>query len=275
VVAVRSQTMRITAFFSTHPVFTYDEFAVFASETRSGNVNTRKATLRRYLDAGQIVRIRRGLYATVPPGQTPEATEPDPYLVASRLARDAVLAYHTALQFRGRAYSTFNVFTYLTAGSTRALSFKGSLYKATPHPRELVAKAQKDFGVETTEAAGLDILVTSLERTLVDVLDRPDLSGGWEEVWRSLESVEYFHLDKIIDYALLRGNATTTAKVGFFLEQHADALMVGNEHLDRLKSAIPRQRRYVDRLRGQGRLVESWNLIVPLDILNRSWEEPA
>jgi predicted transcriptional regulator of viral defense system len=267
--------MKTTTFFATHPVFTYDEFADSAGAHGSGNVNTLTAVMRRYTRAGQITRIRRGLYVTVPPGQTPETTEPDPYLVASRLAPDAVLAYHTALQFRGRAYSAFNTFTYLTAEKTRPLSFKGSLYKATPHPRQLVAKAQEGSGVEKAEVAGLELRVTSLERTLVDVLDRPDLSGGWEEVWRSLESVEYFHLDRVMDYALLLGNATTVAKVGFFLEQHADTLMVGSEHLERLKAAIPRQRRYVGRSRGQGRLVDSWNLIVPLDILNRSWEEPA
>ena len=71
--------------------------------------------------------------------------------------------------------------------------------------------------------------LTSLDRTLVDVLHRPDLAGGWEEVWRSLESVEYFDLDSVLEYALLLENATTAAKVGFFLEQHREPLMV--EHL--------------------------------------------
>lgn len=64
--------------------------------------------------------------------------------------------------------------------------------------------------------SGVDLRVTSLERTLVDVLDRPDLSGSWEEIWRSLESIEFFDLDQVITYALLLGNATTAAKVGFF-----------------------------------------------------------
>jgi hypothetical protein len=44
---------------------------------------------------------------------------------------------------------------------------------------------------------------------LVDVLDRPDLSGGWEEIWRSLETIEYFDLDEIVAYARLLDNATT------------------------------------------------------------------
>ena len=66
--------------------------------------------------------------------------------------------------------------------------------------------------------------MTGLERTLVDVLNRPDLTGSWEEIWRSLESVEFFDLDKVAEYVHLLGNATTAAKVDFFLEQHREAL---------------------------------------------------
>ena len=49
---------------------------------------------------------------------------------------------------------------------------------------------EEHFGVLTTERAGMSLRVTNLERTFVDVLDRPLFSGGWEEVWRSLEAVE-------------------------------------------------------------------------------------
>ena len=73
----------------------------------------------------------------------------------------------------------------------------------------------------TRERAGMPIRVASIERTMVDALDRPHFSGGWEEVWRSLESVEFFDLDKVVEYALLLDNATTASKVGFFLEQHS------------------------------------------------------
>ena len=43
--------------------------------------------------------------------------------------------------------------------------------------------------METLDRQGLPIRVTGLERTLVDVLDRPALAGGWEEAWRSWEGV--------------------------------------------------------------------------------------
>ncbi len=57
---------------------------------------------------------------------------------------------------------------------------------------------------------------------------------------RSLESVEFFDLDKVVEYALLLGNATTGAKVGFFLEQHREPLMVEDRHLKALQGLRPR-----------------------------------
>jgi len=62
-------------------------------------------------------------------------------------------------------------------------------------PVSLEREDEEYFGIQNVDRMGLDIRVTSLERTLVDVLDRPGISGGWEEVWRSLEMVEYFNLD--------------------------------------------------------------------------------
>ena len=72
------------------------------------------------------------------------------------------------------------------------------------------------FGVEARDRVGLDVAVTGLERTLVDLFDRPHLGGGVEEVWKSLATVEFFDLEAVTEYAALLGNATTVAKVGFF-----------------------------------------------------------
>jgi predicted transcriptional regulator of viral defense system len=138
----------------------------------------------------------------------------------------------------------------------------------------LRARRKACFDVKTVDRAGVAVRVTSLERTLVDILDRPDLSGGWEEVWRSLESIEFFDLEKVVEYALLLGNATTAAKVGYFLDQHRATLMVEDAHLAPLKKHRPRQPHYVDRVRRrEGVLVAEWNLVVPAHVAARSWEE--
>ncbi|MEJ2725970.1 MAG: type IV toxin-antitoxin system AbiEi family antitoxin [Deltaproteobacteria bacterium] len=117
------------------------------------------------------------------------------------------------------------------------------------------------------------VRVTTLERTMVDVLDQPDKCGGWEEIWRSLEMVEFFDLDVVIAYASALGSSLTAARVGFFLEQHGEALMVEERHLDKLQAHAPRQPRYLDSTRKSGKLVSRWNLVVPDYVLNRRWEE--
>jgi hypothetical protein len=104
-------------------------------------------------------------------------------------------------------------------------------------------------------------------------LDSPSCCGGWEEVWRSLEMIEFFDLDAVVEYAVRLDSAITFARVGFFLEQHRDELMVDDEHLMELLRMKPRQPRYVDSDRRRGRLVHDWNLIVPDEIAHRRWEE--
>lgn len=103
---------------------------------------------------------------------------------------------------------------------------------------------------------------------------RRDSAGGWEEVWRSLESIEFFNPDRIVEYVLLLGNATTAAKVGFYLEQHREALMVEARHITELWENRPRQPHYADRRSGgDGTFVAAWNLVVPTEVVERSWEE--
>ena len=134
--------------------------------------------------------------------------------------------YHTALEFQGKAYSTFSRVFYFTEHRTRPCTIASHTFRGVLVPKALRAKGKGQVCIKEYDRSGLSVPVANLERTLVDVLDRPELSGGWEEIWRSLESVEFFNLDMIIEYALFLDNSTTIAKVGYFLEQHRESLMV-------------------------------------------------
>lgn len=265
--------MQVSDFLAQHPVFTSEQFRVYHESRGPRSQWTRKALLAHYEKQQRIRRVRRGIYAVRPSGLMSETVAADPYLIAGSLAPDAVLGYHTALSFHGRAHSVSQRFAFLTAGHTRPLTFEGWQFRPVPFPQILRRKGQTLFAVEESERAGQPVKVTSLERTLVDVLDRPDLGGGWEEIWRSLESVEFFNLEQVIEYAALLDNATTTAKVGFYLEQHREPLMVEASHLAALRSRRPAKPHYLDRsVRGDHRLLAGWNLIVPVSLIERSWE---
>ena len=115
------------------------------------------------------------------------------------------------------------------------------------------------------------VVVTSMERTLVDCLDRPELAGGWEELWRSLVSAAFYDLDKVVTYAGRLENATTAAKVGFFLEQNQQALRVPDTVLNQLATLRPKQKHYIGPGRAPGKYLPRWNLIVPPPILEQAW----
>ena len=265
--------MKPLAFFDQHPIFTHREFALAHSGGGRRSSQTTNNILAQHVAGGRLLRVHRGLYATVPSGVDPKSFEPDPYLIATQATDDAIVAYHAALQFHGKAYSVSRRFTYLTRHRLRSFEFRGAEFVAVLLPARLRASRRPAGGLLEQRHAGGFVRVTSLERTLVDVLDAPEHGGGWEEIWRSLESVEFFDLDVVIDYALKLGSALTVARVGFYLEQHREQLMVEDRHLKALRARSPAQPRYFDRDRGPGKFVRPWNLVVPEQVLSRSWAE--
>lgn len=255
-------------FFGQHPVFTREEFLV-GSGVRAGT-RTADNLLLHHVTRGRIVQVRKGLYATVPRGVEARTAAVDPYLLASRLAPDAVVALHAALQLRGYSYSVWTRYHYASRLRRLPLTFRGAHFVAVPAPP---TRPSADAGVIEERHAGGTVRVTTLERTLVDLLHSPRLGGGWEEVWRSLEMVPFFDLDAVASHAFALGSALTIGRVGYFLEQHRESLMAEERHLAPLRAHAPRQVRYFDARRSPGTLVPGWNLIVPHDVQGRTWAE--
>lgn len=263
--------MSVLDFFATHPVFAREEFIRFLTGRGASSVETANTHLRRYLAAGRIERVKRGVYVAASPGETTARSPVDFLLVASRLAPDAVLAYHTALEVHGYAQSLFERLFFLTATKAKPLRFRDRQFVPVLPLAGLRQQQQAFAFCGEVERRGLPCRVTSVERTLVDVLDRPDLAGGLEEVWRSLTGVPMLDLETVVEYVRLCGQATLAAKVGFFLTQHREVLGVPEPILTRLQALRPRQPRYLDRRLG-GKIAPEWNLIVPTAILSREWE---
>jgi predicted transcriptional regulator of viral defense system len=267
--------MKPTEFFAAHSVFRHDEFVAAHTGAGARSPQSSAASLKQHVAAGNLLRIRRGLYATVPRGVDSAQATVDPYLVATKLTDDAVVAYHAALQYHGKAYSVWQRFHYLTSARARPFSFRGMEFLPVQAAVAVRSLPRLGGGVVEKRHCGGTVRIATLERTLVDVLDAPDKGGGWEEIWRSLEMVEFFDLDAVTDYALKLGSSLTVARLGFYLEQHRDSLMVESHHLDALRAHAPAQPRYLDGKRASGRLVAGWNLVVPERVLERTWEEVA
>ena len=269
--------MKLDEFFTLNKVFTLKELEHNLSKNQSSFAknSTLYNLLTYHQKQGHILRIRRGLYYSIPKGMDPAHCPVDLFLVASKMAEDSVIAYGSALDLHGKLHTIQSRVIYLTKKRVMAsFDFRDIKYQAVAIPSALKAAGQETFRVQSIDRLGQPVFVTSLERTLVDVLDRPYLCGSWEEIWLSLESIEYLDMDQVLKYALLLANSTTIAKLGFFLETHREALMIPEHYLEELRKHCPVKPHYMDRNQNQSqKMIAKWNLVVPLSLINRSWEE--
>ncbi len=267
--------MSIDIFFHQFPLFRYEEFTEWRKN--KGEISTTaiiKNTLHYYVKIGRLLNIRRGIYAVIPPGESPNDFIVDPYLLAAKMTTDSVLGYHTALELYGVAYSMFNRFTFLTAQKSKLFEFQQQSFQPVSISKTL--RDQAMIGIQKIDRQGVTLLVTTPARTFVDVIDRVNLSGGWEEIVRSISKMVVLDIDEVIRYCLLLNNKTLTAKVGFFLEQRQGAFSVSENKLKPLLTFLPEKPQYIsDTQQGSCKLVKKWNLMIPSSVINQSWEEPT
>lgn len=255
--------MKPAEFLHTHLLFTRQEF-----ERAMGRSGPRApATITKHLQTwrrdGRLLAVRRGVYVRLAPGQKPADAGVDALALASRLAPDAALAYHTALEAHGHAQSAFERLFFATWTKARPLRFRDREYVPV-RPRAALRRSKNEWVVGLARA-GMEVRVTSLERTVVDILDRPDLSGGMEEVWRSLASVEALDFTELTQYAEIIARPLLTARLGYVLEANAQRWLTPARLLAALEVKRPRGPVYLEQ-RQPGRLVRRWNLIVPPDM---------
>ncbi|MDR3610094.1 MAG: hypothetical protein P4L27_05995 [Ignavibacteriaceae bacterium] len=266
-----SNDKKILVFLETHPIFTINELRDYFSLPDG----SREASdiLMHNKRMGRIGVVKAGLYFTIRPGSTEETTHVDPFLLAAKLADDAVLAFHTALDLLGFGHSIFNSYYYYSKRFHPAFQSHNIHYRCVLIPETLQKSAVPNFGTERIERSGVKVMVTGKERTLVDVLERPQFCGGFEEMYRSIEKMPYIQTELIRRYLNIRRRKNLFACVGYFLEQHREQFHIEDSFLKLLEFHKPVQPLYWDRSQKGGVLKNRWNLIVPESVDQRSWEE--
>jgi len=240
----------------------------------SRSPGTVSSHLARWRRQHRILKVKEGVYVRLDPDADTPAQSVDFLALASLLAPDGALAYHTALEAHGIAQSLFERLTFVTWTKTRRIRFQGREFVPV-RPREALRRSGRANGwIESMDRMGAEVKVTSLERTVADVLDRPDLAGGADEVWRSCAGVSALDLGELESYARAIGSRTLAAKVGFLLERRADDLAVPPALLVRLRKRAPRSPVYFDRRR-RSRFASGWNLMVPEGWIAPAEAEPA
>ena len=259
-------------FFSARPVFGRAEYA--AAVGRQSNDKVVTAMLAQHLQAGNIKRIARGVFASVPRHADADKWSVDRFLAASRLRCGGVIAYHSALELHGCAYTEGHEVQVIAPGEPgpfETADFSCRFVKA-PRGGDLENEKLTD-GVVVVDRMGLEVRVTTIERTIADLFDRYDLAGAAEELFNSIDLVARVDAAVLVRYARALGNATAAGALGFWLEREQERLGIEEAALEDLRKLAPRQARYALGTKpGEGRTAKGWNVILPTEIVERHFE---
>lgn len=255
------------AFFSAHPVFRREEYAAAMQRRSTDKVVT--TMLAQHLKAGNIRRVARGVFASAPPHRHASDLVVDRFLAASRLKADAVIAYHSALELHGCAYTDAPDVQALSAAESTTFETKDFACRFLKRPKGFVAARD----VVQLDRQGLSVDVTTLERTVVDCFDRHDLAGGAEELMNSLALVERLKTDELVRQARGLKNASAAGALGWWLQREQTRLGVPDKALAALKVMKPKHPHYVLGAKpGDAKSVASWSILLPAGLLSGGFE---
>ena len=254
-------------FFSAHPVFRRAEYAAAVGRRTEDKVVT--AMLTQHLRAGNLRRIARGVFASVPKHADAATWSVDRFLAGSRLRHGGVIAYHSALELHGCAYAERRDVQVIVRGEPGMFEAAGFACRFVKPPRGF---APPD-GVTAIDRLGQEVSVTTIERTIADLFDRYDLAGDAEELFNSLDLVAKVDATALVRYARALGKATAAGALGFWLERDQTGLGVSDAALEQLRTLMPSQPRYaLGAKSGEGKTARGWNVILPIDVVERRFE---
>ncbi len=253
-------------FFSATPVFSREDYARAVGRTSGDKTVT--AMLAQHMRAGNVKRLARGVYASVPKHADPKTWWVDRYLVASRLRLGAVIGYHSALELHGYAHTAEFDVQAVARGEP-------GLFKTTDFVCRFVQPATPlgPDSITTVDRLGQVVAVTTLERTVADLFDRPDLAGGAEELFNSLALIGRLDADRVAQHLAANGNATAAGAAGWWLETQREPLRVLDEALEAIRELAPRQNRYaLGATVGGGQAAPGWGVILPRAIVEQRFK---
>lgn len=209
---------------------------------------------------GKAGRIRKGLYYANNI-YTNEKAVHNKYLIGSKIRNDYYLGYHTALEIFGCAQSVHNG-CYIAINKEHR--FNGFSFENFTFRSVVVKDVKSEVIRRITDNSPVN--VSSPSRTFVECIHRPDLCIGYEEVYKSLESLGGVNIDIVISVLEMYESDLLSRSVGFFLEELAATSPyyshIEERDLNLIQDMIGHGRTYLIRGRS-GEYNDRWRLYFP------------
>jgi predicted transcriptional regulator of viral defense system len=252
-----SALLIVTLYSQNRPIFHFHE-----AENILGGRSSASKVLWQLIKNGVVTRLKSGLFQIVPYQLGFEREYlGNPYLVARELVSsnkgqntNYYLSHGSAFDLHSMVTQPQLVIYISTPKMIRSRVIQGTEF------RFVRCKPQHVFGVtEMWLNKNEKILVSDLERTLIDGLKQPVYCGGFTEVAKAFSiKHQLINLKKIIDYAMKIDVGAVIRRLGYLMELY----QIGSQiHWDFLKTKLTATYQVLDpELPASGPFLAKWRL---------------
>ncbi|MDE0108228.1 MAG: hypothetical protein OXN96_10475 [Bryobacterales bacterium] len=215
--------------------------------------------LSRWTGQGWLRRVGPGAYAPVELASlTSDRVLDDPWVLVPSLYGPAYVGGRTAAEHWDLTEQIFLDIVVMTARTVRARNQQrhGANFTLKHVQRHTL------FGTSTVWRGRTQIAVSDVHRTVVDMLDDPEIGGGIQHVADCVAT--YFSLkerddDKLIAYAVRLGNGAVFKRLGFLAEHGSRSTKLIQTCLAHMTQGNAK----LDPALSCRRVISRWRLVVP------------
>lgn len=229
-------------------VFDYKDLSEIISE----NQNTVSSLVRDYVRKNYIEQVRKGLYVVI--SMETGASVANRFEIGSRILQGGYISHHSAFEYFGLTNQMMYTVQVSGDGRFRPFSFDGYEYQSFQQ-RIKEGAIQKENG----------IMVTDVERTVLDSINDLEKTGGLAELCQCLRMIPFLDEDKLLSYMQQFNKQFLYQKTGFLLEQLKEDLKLTDSFFNKCRENMGKSKRYFSDTMDRKVLVYSplWQLYVP------------
>lgn len=194
----------------------FDEIKKILPETSAG---TLRVIVHRLTKKGYLSRVKKGVFVLVPLFLVKEKKDYSPLIeVASKMTQTYYLSHYTALAVHGKTLHTMNTVFLTTTKWMKNMKWKDYAFKFN------VVDEKYFFGFIETKYGNETLLVSDMEKTIVDILRKPAFcADGFAELSRVITlNFEELNLGNLLDYLHRMDNASLYGRLGYILSILSD-----------------------------------------------------
>jgi predicted transcriptional regulator of viral defense system len=206
---------------------------------------------------GALDRVKSNLFVRIPSHIVHDKGKylEDPILVGKHLTKSYFFSYYSALYLHGLSQQPASHFYLSTTSHVQRVDYHGLVF----HPVILTKK--RFFGFKEIKYREENVFVSDLERTIVDVMNRPEYAGGYEEIIRSIQDVEKVDWKRLLKYLDRMGEKILFNRTGFVFDMLGEFVDTPDGFLKELEKRLSGNIYYFEKNR-KGTYVKKWKIIV-------------